>query len=57
MISHYEKGGPLRYRKLKKNYLNRCNIHVRQIRHLRDRFNPKEQYDDEDFFAEKGLGK
>ena len=29
--------------------LNRCNIHVWQIRHLSSRFNPQEQYGDEDF--------
>ena len=40
--------GPLRYRQLR-NYDNRRNIHVRQIRHLRDRLNPLEEYDDEDF--------
>ena len=40
--------GPLRYRQLR-NYANRRNIHVRQIRHLRDRLNPLEEYDDEDF--------
>ena len=40
--------GLLRYRQLR-NYANRRNIHVRQIRHLRDRFNPLEEYDDEEF--------
>ena len=40
--------GPLRCRQLR-NYANRRNIHVRQIRHLRDRLNPLEEYDGEDF--------
>ena len=40
--------GPLRYRQLR-NYANQRNIHVRQIRHLRDRLYPLEEYDDEDF--------
>ena len=48
MLSHLEMEGPLRYRQLRK-YANRRNIHVRQIRHLRDRLNPLEEYDDEDF--------
>ena len=37
--------GPLRYRQLR-NYANRRNI---RIRHLRDRFNPLEEYHNEDF--------
>ena len=37
--------GPLRYRQLR-NYANRRNI---LIRHLRDRFNPLEEYHNEDF--------
>ena len=36
------------YRQLR-NYANRCNVHVRHIQHLRDRLNPLEDYDDEDF--------
>ena len=48
MLSHLEMEGPLRYRQLR-NYANRRNIHVRQIRHLGDRLNPLEGYDDEDF--------
>ena len=46
MVSHFKKEGPLRYRQLR-NYANRRNIHVRQIRHLRDRLNSLEEYDDE----------
>ena len=34
---------------LKRNYANRRNIHVRQIRHLMDTLNLLEKYDDEDF--------
>ena len=45
MVSHFEKEGPLRYRQLR-NYANRQNI---RIRHLRDRFNPLEEYHNEDF--------
>ena len=45
MVSHFEKEGPLRYRQLR-NYANRQNI---RIRHLRDRFNPLEEYHKEDF--------
>ena len=48
MVSHFEMEGPLHYRQLR-NYANRRNIHVRQIRHLRDRLNSLEEYDDEDF--------
>ena len=48
MVSHFETEGPLSYRQLR-NYANRRNIHDRQIRHLRDRLNPLEEYDDEDF--------
>ena len=48
MVTHFEMEGPLRYRQLR-NYANRRNIHVRQIRHLRDRLDPLEEYDDEDF--------
>ena len=48
MVSHYEMEGLLRYRQLR-NYANRRNIHVRQIRHLRDTFSPLEEYDDQDF--------
>ena len=48
MLSHLEMEGPLRYRQLR-NYANRLDIHVRQIRHLRDRLNPLEEYDEEDF--------
>ena len=48
MVSHFEMEGPLRYRQLS-NYANRRNIHVRQIRPLRDRLNPLEEYDGEDF--------
>ena len=36
------------YRQLR-NYANRCNVHVRQIRQIRDRLNPLEDYGDEDF--------
>lgn len=32
-----------------RNYANRRNTHVRRVRHLRDRFNPLEEYDDEAF--------
>ena len=48
MGSHFEMDGLLRYRQLRE-YANRRNIHVRQIRRLRDRFNPLEEYDGEDF--------
>jgi len=48
IVSHFELEGPLRYRQLR-NYANRRNIHVRTIWHPRDRFNPLEEYDDEDF--------
>ena len=48
MVSHFEMEGPLRYRQLG-DHANRRNIHVRQIRHLRGRLNPLEEYDDEDF--------
>ena len=41
--------GPLRYRQLR-NYANRRNVHVRKIRHLRDRLNPLEEYDDDEDF-------
>ena len=40
--------GPLRYRLLR-NLTNRRTIHVKHIRQLRDRFNPLEEYDDEDY--------
>ena len=40
--------GRLRYRQLRE-YANRRNIHVRQIRRLRDRFDPLEGFDGEDF--------
>ena len=46
MVSHFEMEGPLRYGLLR-NYADRRSIHVRQIRHLRDRFNPLEEYDDD----------
>ena len=45
MVSHFEMEGPLRYRQLR-NYANRRNI---RIRHLRDRFNPLEEYHNEEF--------
>ena len=48
MVSQFEMEGPLRCRQLR-NYANRRNVHVRQLRHLRDRLNPLEKYDDEDF--------
>ena len=48
MGSHFEMDGLLRYRQLRE-YANRRNIHVRQIRRLRDSFNPLEEYDGEDF--------
>ena len=48
MGSHFEMEGPLRYRQLR-NYANRRNIHFQQIRHLRNRLNSLEEYDDEDF--------
>ena len=38
----------MRYKQLR-NYANRRNIHVRRVRHLRNRFNPLEEYDDEAF--------
>ena len=38
----------MRYKHLK-NYANRRNTHVRRDRHLRDRFKPLEEYDDEAF--------
>lgn len=38
----------MRYKQLR-NYANRRNTHVRRVRHLRDRFNPLEEYDDEAF--------
>ena len=38
----------MRYKQLR-DYANRHNVHVRRVRHLRDRFNPLEEYDDEDF--------
>lgn len=48
MVSHFEMEGPMRYKQLR-NYANRRNTHVRRVRHLRDRFNPLEEYDDEAF--------
>ena len=47
MVSHFEMEGPLRYRQLR-NYANRRNIPVRQIRHVKGRFNSLEEYDDEE---------
>ena len=38
----------MRYKQLR-DYANRHNVHVRRVRHLRDTFNPLEEYDDEDF--------
>lgn len=38
----------MRYKQLR-DYANRHNVHVRRVRHLRDRFNPLEEYDHEDF--------
>ena len=38
----------MRYKQLR-DYANRHNVHVRRVRHLRDRFNPLEEYDDEEF--------
>ena len=38
----------MRYKQLR-NYANRRNTDVRRVRHLRDRFNPLEEYDDEAF--------
>ena len=38
----------MRYKQLR-NYGNRRNTHVRRVRHLRDRFNPLEECDDEAF--------
>ena len=35
----------------------KCNVHVRRVRHLRDRFNPLEEYDDEDFRLRFVLGR
>jgi len=46
MVSHFEIKGPMRYKQLR-NYANRRNIHVPRVRHLRDRFNPLGEYDDE----------
>ena len=40
--------GPKRY-KQSRNYANRRNTHVRKVRHLRDRFHPLEEYDNEAF--------
>jgi len=48
MGSHFEMDGLLRYRQLRE-YANQRNIHVRQIRRLRDRFNSLEEYDGKDF--------
>ena len=48
MVLHFEMEGPMRYKQLR-DYANRHNVHVRRVRHLRDRFNPLEEYDDEDF--------
>ena len=45
MVNHFEMEGPSRYRQLR-NHANRRNI---CIRHLRDRFNPLEEYHNEDF--------
>ena len=46
----------MRYKQLR-DYANRHNAHVRRVRHLRDRFNPLEEYDDEDFRLRlEGLG-
>ena len=38
----------IRYKQLR-NYANPRNIHVRRVRHLRDRFDPLEEYPDEAF--------
>ena len=38
----------MRYKQLR-DYANLHSVHVRRVRHLRDRFNPLEEYDDEDF--------
>ena len=35
--------------KRKRDHTNRRNIHVQQIPHLKDRFCPLEEYDEEDF--------
>ena len=48
VVSHFETDGLQRYRQLR-DYASRCNIHVRHIRHLRDRFNPLEEHVDEEF--------
>ena len=48
VVSHFEMDGLQRYRQLK-DYANRLNIHVRHIRHLRDRFNPLGEYVDQEF--------
>ena len=48
--------GRLRYRQLRE-YTNRRNIHVRQIRRFRDGFNPLEEYEGEDFRLSFRFGK
>ena len=46
----------MRYKQLR-DYANQHNVHVQRVRHLRDRFNPLEEYDDEDFRLHFGLSK
>ena len=55
MVIHFEKwpeinGTIVQQRvKRKRDHANRRNIHVQQIPHLKDRFCPLEEYDEEDF--------
>ena len=46
----------MRYKQLR-DYANGHNVHVRRVRHLRDRFNPLEEYDGEDFRLRFVLGR
>ena len=48
MVSHFGMEGPKQYKQLR-NYANRCNTHVRRVRHLRDGFHSLEEYDEEAF--------
>ena len=48
MVSHFEMEGPMRYKQLR-NYANRRNTHVQQVQHLKDRFNPLEEYNNKAF--------
>ena len=48
VVSRFKMDGLQCYRQLR-DYANWCNIHIRHIWHLRDRFNPLEEYVDEEF--------